>query len=61
MTINKKALSKILKYKYFPEKEKKECDVLADLFIRSDFRKNHITTYAEAFIFLDYVQSLRSN
>ena len=61
MAIKKKILSKILKAKYYPEKEEKECDILAGLFIRSDFRKNRITTYADAFRYLNYVQNLRAN
>jgi len=61
MAIKKETLSKILKTKYYPGKEEKECDILAGLFIRSDFRKNRITTYAEAFRYLNYVQTLRSN
>jgi len=61
VAIKKETLAKILKAKYYPEKEEKECDILARLFIKSDFRKNRITTYADAFRFLDYIQTLRSN
>jgi len=58
-SIKKGTLAKILKEKYFPEKPKKECSKLASLFVDSDFKLNDITTYGQAFRFLDYVQGLR--
>jgi len=58
--IEKQVLSKLLKLKYFPEYSKEECNKLADLFLRSDFPINGITTYGEAFRFLDYIKGVRS-
>ena len=57
--IKKEVLVRILKLNYFPEKSKKECNILAGLFIKDDFPKNGVTTYADAFKYLDYVQQLR--
>ena len=58
-SIKKEVLARILKSNYFPEKSRNECQILAGLFIKDDFPKNDITTYAEAFRFLDYLQDLR--
>jgi len=58
-SIKKETLARILKLNYYPEKNTNECQILARLFIKSDFKKNHITTYADAFKYLDYVQDLR--
>jgi len=57
--IKKGTLTRILKVKYFQDRSLKECAKLAGLFINSDFPLNNITTYSQAFLFLDYVQELR--
>jgi len=58
-SIKKGTLAKILKEKYFPERSKKECQIIARFLVDSDFKLNDITTYGQAFRFLDYVQGLR--
>jgi len=56
--VKKETLAKLLKFKYFQDRDIKECRKLAGLFIKSDFPMNGITTYGDAFKFLDYVQSI---
>ena len=58
--ITHQALAKILKLNYLTTYSDQECGQIAGLMLKDDFPKNKITTWAQAFNFLDYLQGLRN-